>query len=57
VRKEPEALEDHAHLLLAQVGQLSPPQLHHVLAIHPDLAGGGLDETVEVPDERGFART
>ena len=57
VRKEPEALEDHAHLLLTQVGQLSPPQLHHVLAIHPDLARGGLDETVEVPDERGFART
>ena len=57
VRKEPEALEDHAHLLLTQVGQLSPPQLHHVLAIHPDLARGGLDETVEVPNERGFART
>ena len=57
VRKEAEALEDHAHLLLAEVGQVASPQLHHVLAVHPDLAGGGLDEAVEVPDECGLART
>ena len=56
VRKEPEALEDHAHLLLAQVGQLAPSQFHHVLAIHPDLARGGLDEAIEMSDERGLAR-
>ncbi|MNK27808.1 hypothetical protein D3C87_461710 [compost metagenome] len=57
VREQPEALEHHAHLLLAEDFQVALVQADHVHAIHQDVARAGFDQAVEVADQRGFAGT
>src|SRR5690606_6680030 len=56
VREQAKALEHHAHLLLAEAFELAIAQRHDVDVVHTDMARGGLDQAVEVADQRGLAR-
>ncbi|CPQ27485.1 Uncharacterised protein [Bordetella pertussis] len=56
VGEQAKALEDHAHLLLAERLQVALVQADHIHAIDQDMAGAGLDQAVEVADERRLAR-
>src|SRR3546814_4970218 len=52
MRKQPEALEHHAHFLLAESLQLALAQADDVHAIDQDVAGAGSDQAVEMADQR-----
>ena len=56
VRQQAEALEHHAHLALAEAFQFARLQADHVHPVDQDLTGAGLDQAVEVPDQRRLAR-
>ena len=51
VWQQGEFLEHHRHLCLPQLAQLCGVISHDVIAIHHDLAGGRLDQPVQMPDQ------
>ena len=53
--KVAEVLEDHAHLVAANVPQLLLVHREQVLAVYEDLAASRFDETTETADECRFA--
>ena len=55
VGKVAEVLEDHAHLVAADVPQLLLVHREQVLAVYEDLAASRFDETAETADERRLA--
>jgi hypothetical protein len=57
VRHQRKRLEHHAHVAPAQLDQLRIRHLRHVLAIHQDIAGAGIDQAVDQPDQGRLART
>src|SRR5690606_5949159 len=57
VRKQAEALEDHAHLLLPEGLEFAPAQADHIHAIDQDVAGAGFDQPAEMADQRRLPGT
>ena len=55
LRQQAEVLEDHGHLVPAQVAKGLPVELGDVFAVEQDLAGRGLDEPVQAADHGGLA--
>jgi hypothetical protein len=55
VRQQREVLEHHADLAVAERLQLLRAERHHVGALDHDLAGGGLQQPVEVAHQGGLA--
>ena len=55
MRQQPEALENHAHLLAPERPQVAARQPQHVLPVDADGALGWLDQAVEMADERRLA--
>src|SRR5690606_1058926 len=55
VRQQAEVLEDHAHVVAAQLAELGGGGGDDVLAADRHAAGGGFDETGETPYEGGLA--
>src|SRR5215204_1715813 len=55
VREQTEVLENHRHLVPAQLAERGSVGADHVLVADGDLAGGGLDQPDQRADERGLA--
>ena len=56
VREEREVLEHHGDVVLSHAADLGGVGRREVGAVDHDAAGGGLEQTVEGPDEGGLAR-
>ena len=57
VRHQPEALKDHADFTAPQFAQACLVKFGDIDTIHHHFAEGRLDQTVEMPNQRAFART
>ena len=55
MRHQCKILKHHAYLLIAEALQRISLKPHHILAINQDLAECRLEESVDMPDERGFS--
>ena len=55
MREVAEVLEDHAHLVAADISQLALVHCEHVLTVDEDLAARWLDQPAETTYERGLA--
>ena len=55
MRHQAEVLEHHAHALAPKPAQLRLRLVRHVLAVHEDSAGGGLQQPIDVAHQGGFA--
>ncbi len=57
MRQQREFLEHHRRMLTAKLPQFALVHLDDVDAVHPHLAGGGIDQSVDMADEGGLARS
>ena len=57
MREQRKLLEDHGRLLAPKSAQHTRTHFQHILLANPDLARCGLDQAVDVPDQRALART
>ena len=55
VREQPEVLEDHRHVMPAQLTQPCRRHRAYVLAVDDDLTGGRLDQAGQTPHQRRLA--